>query len=207
MIYRKRQIGVWRQLEPGYKAITQSIPSSNAATMSIISALWAPAIISSKCAWTRCDRVWFMLHSGSRGVGNRIGMFFIDMARRDMREHIKNLPDRDLAYFEEGSEHFDDYVDAVGWAQEFALYNRKLMMEQLIDAVTRSAEFRPFALTETAINCHHNYVAREEHYGQSVFVTRKGAVRAGKGDIGIIPGSMGARSYIVRGRGNPESFY
>src|SRR5258705_431581 len=121
------------------------------------------------------DQVWFMLHSGSRGVGNRIGMFFIEMARNDMREHIKNLPDRDLAYFKEGSEHFEDYVDAVSWAQEFALYNRKLMMEQLIDAVTEAGELPPFSLTETAVNCHHNYVAREEHYGHPVFVTRKEA--------------------------------
>ena len=148
-----------------------------------------------------------MLHSGSRGVGNRIGMFFIEMARNDMRQHIKNLPDRDLAYFEEGSEHFEDYVDAVSWAQEFAMYNRKLMMEQLIDAVSESGEVPQFALTETAVNCHHNYVAPEEHYGHQVFVTRKGAVRAGKGDMGIIPGSMGARSYIVRGLGNDESFH
>ncbi|MGZ9129698.1 MAG: RtcB family protein, partial [Candidatus Binatia bacterium] len=153
------------------------------------------------------DRVWFMLHSGSRGVGNRIGTFFIDLARKDMRQHIKNLPDRDLAYFEEGSEHFADYFDAVSWAQNFALYNRTLMMEQLIEAVEDCGELPPFALTESAVNCHHNYVAREEHYGQQVFVTRKGAVRAGKGDMGIIPGSMGARSYIVRGLGNDESFH
>ena len=148
-----------------------------------------------------------MLHSGSRGVGNRIGMFFIEMAKNDMRQHIKNLPDKDLAYFEEGSEHFEDYFAAVSWAQEFALYNRKLMMEQLVDAVSESREVPPFSLTEIAVNCHHNYVAREEHYGSTVFVTRKGAVRARAGDLGIIPGSMGARSYIVRGLGNPESFH
>jgi tRNA-splicing ligase RtcB len=147
-----------------------------------------------------------MLHSGSRGVGNRIGTFFIELAKNDMREHIENLPDKDLAYFKEGSEHFEDYVDAVSWAQEFAMYNRKLMMEQLIDAVGESGEVPPFSLTEAAVNCHHNYVAREDHYGSQVFVTRKGAVRARKGDLGIIPGSMGARSYIVRGLGNPESF-
>jgi tRNA-splicing ligase RtcB len=129
------------------------------------------------------------------------------MAKSDMRQHIKNLPDKDLAYFEEGSEHFEDYFDAVSWAQEFALYNRKLMMEQLIDAVSESGEVPQFSLAETAVNCHHNYVAREEHYGATVFVTRKGAVRARVGDLGIVPGSMGARSYIVRGRGNPESFH
>jgi tRNA-splicing ligase RtcB len=123
-----------------------------------------------------------------------------------MRAHIKNLPDKDLAYFTEGTEHFDDYVEAVGWAQEFAMYNRKLMMEQIVDAVGGSGEVPNFTLTEMAVNCHHNYCAREEHYGAEVFVTRKGAVRARKGDLGIIPGSMGARSYIVRGLGNPESF-
>jgi tRNA-splicing ligase RtcB len=152
------------------------------------------------------DQVWLMLHSGSRGVGNRIGMFFIEMAKNDMRRHIKDLPDKDLAYFQEGSEHFEDYFDAVSWAQEFALYNRKLMMEQLVDAVSESGEVPQFSLTEIAVNCHHNYVAREEHYGALVFVTRKGAVRARKGELGIIPGSMGARSFIVRGRGNSEGF-
>ncbi len=150
------------------------------------------------------ERVWFMLHSGSRGVGNRIGTYFIELAKRDMKRHVKDLPDKDLAYFTEGARHFDDYVEAVGWAQRFALTNRQLMM----DAVLRAArEVLPaFELGETAVNCHHNYVAREHHYGHDVFVTRKGAVRARLGELGIIPGSMGARSFIVRGKGNPESF-
>jgi tRNA-splicing ligase RtcB len=129
------------------------------------------------------------------------------MAKNDMRAHIANLPDKDLAYFDEGTEHFDDYVEAVHWAQEFAMYNRMLMMEQIVDAVADSGEVPEFELSETAVNCHHNYVAIEEHYGEEVFVTRKGAVRARKGDMGIIPGSMGARSYIVRGLGNDESFH
>jgi tRNA-splicing ligase RtcB len=145
-----------------------------------------------------------MLHSGSRGVGNRIGTYFIDLAKRDMRRAIKNLPDKDLAYFSEGARHFDDYVDAVEWAQRYAATNRTLMMEAVI-AVARD-ELRPFELGELAVNCHHNYVAREHHYGRDVFVTRKGAVRARLGDLGIIPGSMGAKSFIVRGKGNPESF-
>jgi tRNA-splicing ligase RtcB len=150
------------------------------------------------------ERVWFMLHSGSRGVGNRIGTYFIELAKKDMKRHVRNLPDQDLAYFTEGAEHFDDYVEAVGWAQKFALANRQIMM----NAVVRAAKdvLPPFELGETAVNCHHNYVAREHHYGKDVFVTRKGAVRAGLGDMGIIPGSMGARSFIVRGKGNPESF-
>lgn len=202
----KRQIGVWRQLKTGYKAITDKYPHLNRGNdVNHLGTLGTGNHFIEVCL-DESDRVWFMLHSGSRGVGNRIGTFFIDLARKDMRGHISNLPDRDLAYFEEGSEHFEDYVDAVHWAQEFALYNRKLMMEQLVEAIENCGELPSFALTETAVNCHHNYVAREEHYGHAVFVTRKGAVRAGKGDMGIIPGSMGARSYIVHGLGNPESF-
>ena len=152
------------------------------------------------------DRVWFMLHSGSRGVGNRMGSYFIELARKDMQKFLVNLPDKDLAYFSEGTEHFDDYVEAVEWAQDFARANRDLMMEQIVNAVRNSGEVRPFVAELKAINCHHNYVARERHYHQDILVTRKGAVRAREGDLGIIPGSMGARSFIVRGKGNPESF-
>jgi tRNA-splicing ligase RtcB len=150
--------------------------------------------------------VWFMLHSGSRGVGNRMGSYFIELAKKDMQKFYLNLPDKDLAYFPEHTEHFGDYVEAVEWAQDFARTNRDLMMQQIIDAVRESGEVRPFTAHVQAINCHHNYVARERHYGQNVLVTRKGAVRAQVGDMGIIPGSMGAKSYIVRGKGNPESF-
>lgn len=152
------------------------------------------------------EMVWFMLHSGSRGVGNRMGTYFIELAKQDMGRLLGNLPDKDLAYLQEGSEHFYDYVEAVEWAQDFARTNRDLMMEQIIEAVGNSGEVRPFIAMVQAINCHHNYVARERHYGRNIFVTRKGAVRAQGGDLGIIPGSMGARSFIVRGKGNPESF-
>ncbi|MCA9719397.1 MAG: RtcB family protein, partial [Myxococcales bacterium] len=152
------------------------------------------------------ERVWFMLHSGSRGVGNRLGSYFIELAREDMRRLQRNLPDQNLAYFEEGSEHFEDYVAAVGWAQEFARTNRELMMEAVVEAVRGAPGVPSFRTLSSAVNCHHNYVARERHYGAEVFVTRKGAVRAGAGELGIIPGSMGARSFIVRGKGNPESF-
>ena len=150
------------------------------------------------------DRVWVMLHSGSRGVGNRIGSHFIELAKQDMGVHIKDLPDRDLAYFEEGTEHFDDYVEAVGWAQEFAATNRALMMSATLGALRK--RLPAFELDEVAVNCHHNYVQKEHHFGEEVWVTRKGAVRAGVGDLGIIPGSMGARSFIVCGKGHPESF-
>jgi len=152
------------------------------------------------------DRVWLMLHSGSRGVGNKIGTYFIELAKKDMRQWLVNLPDKDLAYFPEGSEHFGDYVEAVQWGQDFAMANRRLMMDAVVRAVRAAPGIPPFRADVVAVNCHHNYVAREHHYGKDVFVTRKGAVRARVGDLGIIPGSMGARSYIVRGRGNPEAF-
>ena len=150
--------------------------------------------------------VWVVLHSGSRGVGNRIGQFFIELAKQDMRKIMVNLPDQDLAYLPEGTEHFDDYVMAVHWAQSYAMKNRELMMASILEALRGSGLLPPFSADAEVVNCHHNYVAVEEHYGERVFVTRKGAVRAGKDDLGIIPGSMGAKSFIVRGKGNPESF-
>lgn len=150
------------------------------------------------------DQVWVMLHSGSRGVGNRIGSYFIERAKEDMRRWHVNLPDQDLAYLVEGSEHFDDYVEALDWAQRFARMNREQMMLAATNALVR--ELGAFTLDLEAVNCHHNYVAKETHFGADVYVTRKGAVRAGKGELGIIPGSMGTRSYIVRGKGNADSF-
>ncbi|MDR2688477.1 MAG: RtcB family protein [Azoarcus sp.] len=151
------------------------------------------------------DRLWFMLHSGSRGVGNAIGSLFIELAKRDMEQYFIHLPNRDLAYFAEGSEHFDDYVEAVGWAQDFARKNRDVMMANLI-AAAQTVIKKPFSADVEAVNCHHNYVQRETHFGEEVFVTRKGAVSAQKGELGIIPGSMGAKSFIVRGLGNEEAF-
>lgn len=131
--------------------------------------------------------VWFMLHSGSRGVGNRMGTYFIELAKKDMERFFVTLPDRDLAYFPEHTEHFDDYVEAVEWAQDFARSNRDLMMHQIVSAVRGSGLVPEFTAEVKSINCHHNYVARESHVGQNVLVTRKGAVRAREGDIGIIP--------------------
>ena len=152
------------------------------------------------------EQVWVMLHSGSRGVGNRFGTFFIQLAKEDMRKWMINLPDQDLAYLPQGTEHFNDYVKAVHWAQDYALANRQLMMQNIIKAVAASGEVPGFAADVEVVSCHHNYVTWENHYGENVLITRKGAVRAREGDMGIIPGSMGARSYIVRGKGNPESF-
>jgi tRNA-splicing ligase RtcB (3'-phosphate/5'-hydroxy nucleic acid ligase) len=151
------------------------------------------------------SRVWVVLHSGSRGIGNALGTYFIELARRDMQRHLAQLPHRDLAYFEEGAQHFDDYVEAVHWAQDYALRNRQVLMQLILEALRR--ELPPFEVTDQAINCHHNYVAVEEHFGARVFVTRKGAISARAGELGIIPGSMGARSYIVRGKGNADSLH
>ncbi|MBI4203537.1 MAG: RtcB family protein [Betaproteobacteria bacterium] len=148
--------------------------------------------------------VWVMLHSGSRGIGNAIGTYFIELARRDMERQALQLPDRDLAYFKESAEYFDDYVEAVGWAQSYAARNREAMMDLVLAALAR--HLPPFEVTSEVVNCHHNYVERERHFGREVWLTRKGAIRARAGDLGIIPGSMGARSYIVRGKGAEESF-
>lgn len=151
------------------------------------------------------ETVWVMLHSGSRGVGNRIGNHFIELAKKDMEKWHIHLPDSDLAYLPEGTDHFTDYVEAVEWGQQFARMNREVMMQRVIVAMKRTLGTQFDAQLE-AVNCHHNYVSREEHYGQNVIVTRKGAVSAQRGQLGIIPGSMGTRSYIVRGLGNEESF-
>ncbi|WP_137819465.1 RtcB family protein [Pseudomonas sp. 2FG] len=151
------------------------------------------------------DRVWLMLHSGSRGVGNAIGRCFIELAKEDMGKALGNLPDADLAYLKEGSQHFDDYVQAVEWAQDYALSNRTLMLRLLVEAL-RGELRRPFEAQLEAVNCHHNYVSREFHFGEELLITRKGALSAKAGELGIIPGSMGAQSFIVRGKGNPESF-
>jgi tRNA-splicing ligase RtcB len=148
--------------------------------------------------------VWLMLHSGSRGIGNRIGSFFIEKAKEEMERWHITLADPNLAYLPEGSQYFDDYVSAVSWAQDFARLNRQIMMDAALAAVQ---QYIPHAVGQVeAVNCHHNYVALENHFGRNVYVTRKGAVRAREGDLGIIPGSMGARSFIVRGKGNADSF-
>lgn len=145
-----------------------------------------------------------MLHSGSRGLGNVIGTYFIELAKKEAQHRFGHVPDKDLSYFAEGSTSFDDYVEAVEWAQAYAYENRREMMRLILEAI------RPllpsFQLTKEAINCHHNYVSQEQHDGENLLITRKGAIRAGKDELGIIPGSMGARSYIVRGKGHPDSF-
>jgi len=151
------------------------------------------------------DNVWIMLHSGSRGIGNIIGRYFIQLAKKEMEKHFISLPDKDLAYLVEGTSYYDDYCEWVEWAQLYAKKNREIMMDLVLKVLT--THLPPFAITQEAINCHHNYISRENHFGANVNVTRKGAVRAREGDLGIIPGSMGAKSFIVRGKGNCDSFH
>jgi tRNA-splicing ligase RtcB len=195
----------WAELLPGYERIIESQPRlAGGNSVSHLGTLGTGNHFIEVCIDEE-ERVWVMLHSGSRGVGNRIGAHFIELAKKDMRAHFIRLPDEDLAYLPDGTPHFGAYIRAVSWAQSFARTNRALMMEATLAAI--AAEGLPaFTTDEGAVNCHHNYVAKEEHYGAEVWVTRKGAVRAGTGELGIIPGSMGARSFIVRGKGNPESF-
>ncbi|TPQ44097.1 RtcB family protein [Cupriavidus pinatubonensis] len=196
---------VWAGMAPDFRRITDKYPQlARTNNRSHLGTLGTGNHFIEVCL-DEADAVWFMLHSGSRGVGNAIGTTFIALAQQDMRRHLANLPDRDLAYLTEGSEHYDDYVFAVSWAQQFARRNRELMMANVLAAAQRVIR-KPFTTQAEAVNCHHNYVQKERHFGQDVLVTRKGAVSARAGELGIIPGSMGARSFIVRGKGNPESF-
>jgi tRNA-splicing ligase RtcB (3'-phosphate/5'-hydroxy nucleic acid ligase) len=201
-----RVANAWKDLEPGFKRIVERDATlGRGVTPEHLGTLGTGNHFIEMCLDER-DHVWFMLHSGSRGVGNRIGSLFIERAKREMERWMIQLPDMDLAYLPEGSDHFGAYYDALKWAQDFARTNRALMMEATLESVRASGVLPPFELGSEAVNCHHNYVAKEHHYGKNVWVTRKGAVRAGEGDLGIIPGSMGAKSFIVRGKGNPQSF-
>ena len=152
------------------------------------------------------QNVWIMLHSGSRGIGNIIGRYFIGLAKKDMEKWFIHLPHKDLAYFPQGTKHFDDYWQAVMWAQEYARINRQEMMRLILQTLSQTTELPPFQIMDEVISCHHNYVAMENHYNSNVFLTRKGAISARVGQWGIIPGSMGTKSYIVQGKGNAESF-
>jgi len=194
----------WRALEAGYKAVCEHAPKvESAASLTQLGTLGGGNHFIEVCL-DEDQRVWVMLHSGSRGVGNTIGRIYIERAREMLLKRDARLPDRDLAWLEEGEAEFDHYVEALAWAQDFARENRKAMMDRVLKVMREL--FRPFTTDKQAVNCHHNYVAREQHFGATVYVTRKGAVRAGEGELGIIPGSMGARSFIVRGKGNADSF-
>ncbi len=195
----------WAQLEPGFTELCRDYPKLEKTNhRNHLGTLGTGNHFIEVCL-DEADAVWFMLHSGSRGVGNAIGRMFIELARQDALRNNRHLPDRDLAYFEEGSRHFGDYVRAVDWAQRFATLNREVMMRRVIEAAGTVIGKR-FDSQVEAVNCHHNYVQKEHHFGADVYITRKGAVSARLGQLGIIPGSMGARSFIVRGKGSPDSF-
>jgi tRNA-splicing ligase RtcB len=196
----------WAELEAGYKQLTERHQSAgHSMRVNQLGTLGTGNHFIEVCLDEE-GVVWVMLHSGSRGIGNKIGTYFIERAKADMRRWFINLPDQDLAYLPEGSDHFKDYVTAVEWAQDYARKNRELMMQNTINALRSLGTLPEFEAHLEAVNCHHNYISREKHYGESCIVTRKGAVRARLGELGIIPGSMGAKSFIVRGKGNPESF-
>jgi tRNA-splicing ligase RtcB len=150
------------------------------------------------------DNVWLMLHSGSRNIGNEVAKLHIETAKH--LHKLSELPDPNLAYFVQGTEEFKNYWHDLEWAQRYALKNREIMMKRLLKSFNRmfndQKEFRP----EISVNCHHNYVSPEVHFGEKVYVTRKGAIRADEGMYGIIPGSMGAKSFIVKGLGNAQSY-
>ena len=152
------------------------------------------------------DHVWIMLHSGSRNVGKTIGETAIGMAREMAVKQDRHLPDRDLAWLDEGSAEFDEYVEGLRWSQEYAAHNRNLMLHAVLKSL-RQEFWRDVGTSEHAVNCHHNYSSLEEHFGEQVWITRKGAVSARAGELGIIPGSMGARSFIVRGKGNADAYH
>ena len=199
-------LAAWAEMEPAFRTIVEKNGKvSHKRPHNQLCSLGGGNHFVELCI-DKADSVWLMLHSGSRGVGNTIGSYFIDMAKREMERWFIKLPDMNLAYLAEGSQHFNDYVEAVSWAQNYAKVNRELMMTAAITALRRTKLLPSFTTDEMVVNCHHNYIAKENHFHDNVWITRKGAVRARKNDIGIIPGSMGARSFIVRGKGEPESF-
>ena len=153
--------------------------------------------------------LWVMLHSGSRNIGKSVAEIHIGRAKSAVRRLAESLPDPDLAFFTAGTDEFREYRQDLEWCQAYALKNREIMMTRILRQVAFVLGFegdvRKLGLT-MSVNCHHNYVADEVHFGERVLVTRKGAIRAGRGELGIIPGSMGASSYVVRGLGNPEAF-
>jgi tRNA-splicing ligase RtcB (3'-phosphate/5'-hydroxy nucleic acid ligase) len=199
----------WMALESGYKKIVAKHPKlqTRQPPENQLGTLGTGNHFIELCL-DEDDSVWIMLHSGSRGVGNRIGTYFIDLAKREAEKWFFNdsLPDIHLAFLPEGSLYFDDFIQATQWAQQFAAVNRELMMRTVLNTLKRCKGIPKFETTEIEVNCHHNYVEKEFHFGKKIWVTRKGAIRAQKGELGIIPGSMGAKSFIVRGLGNRDSF-
>jgi tRNA-splicing ligase RtcB len=200
-------VAAFEDLAPGYASLISKHPDLDRANHPLVHlGTLGTGNHFIEVSLDEAQAVWIVLHSGSRGVGNRIGTHFIEVAKEEARRRGVDLPEKDLAWLEDGTESFRDYLEAVDWAQRFAFRNREVMMEAILGALSECGELPSFTFRLEVVNCHHNYVAREHHYGKDVWLTRKGAVRARKGDLGIIPGSMGARSFIVRGKGNPESF-
>ncbi|MGH1418337.1 MAG: RtcB family protein [Hyphomicrobiaceae bacterium] len=194
----------WRDLEERYRMLIDKHPRiSHKTPAHQLGSLGTGNHFIEVCL-DESDAVWVMLHSGSRGPGNVIGQYFINLAKKDMERHYVHLPDKDLAYLSEGTQHFDDYIEALNWAQDYAWENRQAMMDATLGVLRK--HLPRFQVGDMAVNCHHNYAVMENHFGADVWVTRKGAVRARAGDLGIIPGSMGTGSFIVRGRGNADSF-
>jgi tRNA-splicing ligase RtcB (3'-phosphate/5'-hydroxy nucleic acid ligase) len=200
------QVAAWAELKPGYERLVAKYPRlGRGPHIQHLGTLGTGNHFIELCL-DESDTVWVMLHSGSRGAGNRIGTDFIELAKQENRRWFIRLPDEDLAFLAQGSTLYEDYLAGAEWAQDFARRNRELMMQSVLRALASSG-LPEFQAGMESVNCHHNYVTWENHFGQNVLVTRKGAVRARKGDMGIIPGSMGARSYIVRGLGNPDSLH
>ena len=198
----------WQQLLPGFEKLTSKYPCFLKANSYIHLGTLGGGNHFIEVCLDECDRVWIMLHSGSRGIGRAIGKYFSELAKKEMKKYFIDtyLPNNDLAFLVEGTEYCNDYLKAVHWAQEFARLNREVMMHNTIAAIRKVINV-PFTTHLQTVNCHHNYVQKEHHFGKNVFVTRKGAVSAREGELGIIPGSMGTKSYIVQGRGNAESFH
>lgn len=201
----KDVLAAWSPLDDAFKIMCEKYPFlKNTNNIKHLGTLGTGNHFIEVCL-DEADDVWVMLHSGSRGVGNRIGSHFIEQAKKDMERYFIQLPDKDLAYIPEHSPMFREYTLSVAWAQDFARINREVMMERALQAL-REEIATPFTAEAEAVNCHHNYISRENHFDKNVWVTRKGAVSAQKGQLGIIPGSMGAKSFIVRGLGNEDSF-
>ena len=197
-------ISKWKGLDAKFKSISEYCPVEKTNNIAHLGTLGGGNHFIEVCIERSDDSVWVMLHSGSRGVGNAIGRYFIEKAKEEMQKYFISLPDDDLAYLPEGSDYFDQYIEAIDWAQEFAKMNRELMMQKTLDILEKHT--KTFSVDKLTVDCHHNYVQKENHYGANVWVTRKGAVSAREGQYGIIPSSMGQRSFIVKGLGNKESF-
>ncbi|MDQ3577971.1 MAG: RtcB family protein [Actinomycetota bacterium] len=198
--FTDRDAGDWASFWKAFDDLTPAVHANGKKALRQMGTLGGGNHFIEICVDTT-KQVWVMLHSGSRGIGNLLAQHHIGVARG--LTHNAELPDLDLAVFLAGTKEMAAYRHDLYWAQDYARRNRAVMMRLICDVVRAEFEFVEF---DDPISVHHNYVAEETHFGEEVLVTRKGAIRAGRGDLGIIPGSMGTGSYIVRGLGNPDSF-